>query len=170
MTNKELYLDPDKSMSDFNLYCLAHRNEFGNCKSTCGCTKKVPHYCYYEWLNLETDGVVFTDAYSEEETLNLIKNNINEIKLSEEELEHLTSDDSHTIKLNEPEMVNHPEHYNSNGMECIDVIKACMSEEAYKGFLRGNAIKYLWRYEKKVAPKEDLDKAIWYINKLKEEI
>jgi hypothetical protein len=32
--------------------------------------------------------------------------------------------------------------------------------------LKGNAIKYLWRCESKNNTIEDLNKAIWYINKL----
>lgn len=64
--------------------------------------------------------------------------------------------------------VNHPEHYNQGDIECIDAIKACMSEEAFKGFLKGSNIKYMWRYENKGKPAQDLDKAKWYLERLKE--
>ena len=70
------------------------------------------------------------------------------------------------IKKEKHDPVNHPDHYTSGGIECIDAIKASLSEEAFKGFLKGNVLKYLWRYEKKVAPKQDLEKASWYLNKL----
>lgn len=62
--------------------------------------------------------------------------------------------------------VNHPAHYNAGNIECIDAI-----EEAVKGldgkeaFATGNAIKYLWRWKRK-GGKEDLRKAVWYINRL----
>ena len=57
-----------------------------------------------------------------------------------------------------------PSHYKSNsGIECIDAIRAAMTAEEYRGFLRGNAIKYLWRCAKKGAPAEDLRKAQTYI-------
>lgn len=59
--------------------------------------------------------------------------------------------------------VNHPNHYASGGIECIEAIKSSMSEEAFKGYLKGNVQKYLWRYEKKVAPIEDLHKAQVYL-------
>lgn len=56
--------------------------------------------------------------------------------------------------------VNHPKHYTSHpsGIECIDVTK-------HMDFCIGNAMKYLWRYEDKTNPIEDLKKAIWYIEK-----
>ena len=65
--------------------------------------------------------------------------------------------------------VNRPSHYTDGGVECIDAIKASMSTEAFLGFLKGNVQKYMWRYEKKVAPVEDLKKAQWYLSKLIEE-
>jgi hypothetical protein len=68
------------------------------------------------------------------------------------------------------DMVNSPPHYNSGGIECIQAIKASMSPEAYCGYLKGNTMKYLWRYEKKVLPLEDLKKAQWYLIKLIEEV
>ncbi len=36
-------------------------------------------------------------------------------------------------------------------------------------YLQGSAIKYIWRHEHKGKPIEDLDKAIWFLNKLKEQ-
>lgn len=65
--------------------------------------------------------------------------------------------------------VNHPQHYNLNehGIECIQAIEASMSKEGFKGYLKGNVMKYLWRYEYKGKALEDLEKAAWYLNKLK---
>ena len=67
--------------------------------------------------------------------------------------------------------INNPEHYTTGDIECIDAIKASMSHEEYIGFLKGNVIKYLWRYRLKGKEKsvEDLGKAQWYLNKLIEE-
>lgn len=65
--------------------------------------------------------------------------------------------------------VNNPAHYTSGGIECIDAIKASMTEEQFKGFLKGNIIKYLWRYELKNNPVQDLEKAQWYSNRLIQE-
>jgi len=66
------------------------------------------------------------------------------------------------------DLVNNPSHYNTGEVECIDGIKAALSEEEYRGYLRGAAMKYLWRCTYKGKMKEDLSKAEWYINKLKE--
>lgn len=66
------------------------------------------------------------------------------------------------------DMVNQPAHYTSGGIECLDAIRASMTEEAFKGFLKGNVLKYMWRYEKKFNPTEDLKKAQWYLKRLEE--
>lgn len=66
--------------------------------------------------------------------------------------------------------VNHPSHYTVGGIECIEAMRASMTEEAFKGYLKGCAQKYLWRYEKKANPKQDIEKAIWYLTKLKDEL
>jgi len=65
-----------------------------------------------------------------------------------------------------PEAVNHPDHYNASGIECIDAIEAALTPEEFRGFLKGNVIKYVWR-EKHKAGDQDLAKATWYLNRLK---
>ena len=68
------------------------------------------------------------------------------------------------------DMVNHPEHYaNQGGVECIDAIKSMLTKEEYIGYLRGNALKYIWR-RSKGNYKQDIEKAQFYQNKLKDEI
>lgn len=67
------------------------------------------------------------------------------------------------------DMVNHPPHYAKtvNGIECIDAIQAAVTgDDGFKGMLRGNIIKYLWRVGKKDPAKtlEDAKKAQWYLN------
>tara|TARA_R110002167_G_scaffold251543_2_gene457761 strand:- start:1327 stop:1692 length:366 start_codon:yes stop_codon:yes gene_type:complete len=68
------------------------------------------------------------------------------------------------------DVVNSPSHYASGGIECIDAIQDSMSEIAFKGYLKGNIQKYLWRYEMKGKPVEDLKKAQWYLNRLIESV
>jgi hypothetical protein len=63
-------------------------------------------------------------------------------------------------------MVNSPKHYTAGDVECIDGIEASMTPEAFKGYCKGSSMKYLWRYELKAKPLEDLHKAQWYLNKL----
>jgi hypothetical protein len=62
------------------------------------------------------------------------------------------------------DFVNHPPHYQGS-IECIDAIEASMSAEAFKGALKANVIKYVWRYEGK-GGLESLQKAQWYLNRL----
>lgn len=61
--------------------------------------------------------------------------------------------------------VNHPSHYASGEIECIDAIESSMTNEAFCGYLKGNVQKYMWRYENK-GGLESLEKAQWYLNKL----
>lgn len=54
--------------------------------------------------------------------------------------------------------VNHPDHYNKSdsGVETIKIAR-------YFDFDCGNALKYLMRFRYKQKPREDLEKAIWYL-------
>ena len=61
--------------------------------------------------------------------------------------------------------VNRPAHYASGDIECIDAIRAQMSKEEYQGYLRGNVVKYMWRWRDKGGV-ESLRKARWYLDKL----
>ena len=65
--------------------------------------------------------------------------------------------------------VNKPDHYNVGSIEAIEAIKASMPPQEFKGYLKGNIMKYLWRYDYKGKPIEDLRKARWYLEKLIEE-
>ena len=64
------------------------------------------------------------------------------------------------------DVVNSPPHYKSGGIEAIEGIEASMGPEAYAGYLKGNIMKYMWRYERKGKPIEDLKKARWYLDRL----
>ena len=60
--------------------------------------------------------------------------------------------------------VNHPSHYTTGGIECIDAMIAAAGVEQVKSFCRLNAFKYIWRADKK-NHLEDIKKAVWYLNK-----
>ena len=64
--------------------------------------------------------------------------------------------------------VNHPAHYNSGSVECIDAIQSALTPEEFRGHCRATAIKYLYRAGKKNDENEDVQKAIWYLNKFLE--
>lgn len=61
--------------------------------------------------------------------------------------------------------VNHPPHYTAGGIETIDAIEAALTAEEFRGYCKGNALKYVWR-EKHKGQNESLRKAIWYLNRL----
>lgn len=68
---------------------------------------------------------------------------------------------SDTDKLSfNKEAVDHPEHYNQGKYEVIDVI-----EDWKLNFSLGNVIAYVARCEYKNNKKEDLEKAIWYLER-----
>ena len=59
-------------------------------------------------------------------------------------------------------MVNHPQHYGgeNNPYETLKVIEAWELN-----FTLGNAVKYISRSGKKLSSVEDLEKAVWYLNR-----
>lgn len=61
--------------------------------------------------------------------------------------------------------VNHPPHYKQGDIECIDAIKAALGD-GYKYYLQGSIIKYIWRFEHKENPVQDLQKSSWYLQRL----
>lgn len=63
------------------------------------------------------------------------------------------------------DMVNAPAHYTSGKVECIDAIESMLTRDEFIGFLRGNILKYQWRYKIKNGV-EDLKKAQWYFDRL----
>lgn len=69
-----------------------------------------------------------------------------------------------TEKRKNVDNVNHPNHYLGN-VEVIDYIEDKLTSEQFEGYLVGNVIKYLSRYQKKNGL-EDLQKGRWYLNKL----
>ena len=70
------------------------------------------------------------------------------------------------------DMVNHPSHYTSGGVECIDAITAALSkyDDPVDAWLVGQVIKYLWRAPLKGKYEEDIKKAQFYLNRLVDKI
>ncbi len=63
-------------------------------------------------------------------------------------------------------IVNAPNHYTQGDIDCIDAIKAALTPEEYRGFLRGNMMKYNWRLGLKGKATIDAEKCKWYNDKL----
>lgn len=64
--------------------------------------------------------------------------------------------------INDP---TNPDHYkNSTSLECIEAMGLIFGAQAVYDFCVCNAWKYIWRWRNKNG-QEDLNKAVWYINK-----
>ena len=63
------------------------------------------------------------------------------------------------------DMVNQPPHYNHARIECIEAIEAALTPDEFRGYCKGNMIKYTWREQYKNGD-EDLKKSSWYMNRL----
>lgn len=90
-----------------------------------------------------------------------------------ERLEKIDETDAETKveKMNiDKEMVNHPSHYTSGKVECIDAIESATGDlTGIEAVCTANIIKYVWRWKLKNGV-EDLEKASWYLNKLIEQM
>lgn len=62
--------------------------------------------------------------------------------------------------------VNRPAHYADTKIEVIDYIEDKLSPEEFRGFCKGNALKYISRAGKKGDADEDFRKAAWYLDRL----
>lgn len=67
------------------------------------------------------------------------------------------------------DLIDKQDHYTNNGIQPIEIMKANMTKEKYRGFLEGNILKYPLRYEDKNGL-EDLKKAKTYLTWLIEDI
>ena len=127
-----------------------------------------------------SDGVYSLDGgWSEARGFSEAENPLNGIRLSEfkneevnKKMEECTdgfcpmptaTTVDHNLHFFDP--VEKPVHYAAGSVECIDAIEAQMTPEEFRGYLKGNVVKYLWR-ERKKGGKESLKKARWYLNKL----
>lgn len=61
--------------------------------------------------------------------------------------------------------VTHPKHYNTGKIEVIRIIEDQLTAEEYRGYIKGQVLKYITR-ERTKNGLEDLQKAAWYLNRL----
>jgi hypothetical protein len=59
-----------------------------------------------------------------------------------------------------------PTHYQIGGIETIDYIEAKLTPEEFKGYCKGNSIKYISRAGYKGKERDDYKKAAWYLDRL----
>ena len=72
---------------------------------------------------------------------------------------------SYTTTQKSHDPVNCPSHYTTGSIEFIDYIQEKLTPEEFRGYIKGNVIKYLTREQHKNGD-EDIRKAQWYLNRL----
>ena len=77
-------------------------------------------------------------------------------------------DGSITLQSTDKEdLINKPPHYNYGSIETIDYIVDVLDDGGALDYCQGNVIKYTGtRMFTKGDPKENIKKAIWYLNKM----
>lgn len=83
--------------------------------------------------------------------------------------ESLAGNTTNTLEFDD-DIVNNPSHYQSfykDGIDCITAMQSAFGKTATAHFCLTNAFKYIWRHSSK-GKFQDIDKAIWYLNKYKE--
>ena len=90
--------------------------------------------------------------------------------LVEKARKQLEEEPHYEVAIEDKDMVNHPEHYMKGGMETIEYLKAKSTPHGFQTYLRLNAMKYLSRAEEKENLVQDLEKALWYLNRLIKEM
>lgn len=106
-------------------------------------------------LNLKKDDIV--ELYNDDGSMAPQFMRLNNSGLVFIHLDCLESIDTETSK-------NCPEHYD-NIIQPWEYMQSCMSQEEFRGYLRGNVIKYISRYTEKDGIK-DLNKAKHYLEEL----
>ena len=66
------------------------------------------------------------------------------------------------MQVKEFDIVERPAHYTHSDIECIDAIRAQLTDAEWRGYLRGQIAKYNWRLNKKDSTETDTRKLLWY--------
>lgn len=65
------------------------------------------------------------------------------------------------------DVAEHPGHYTQGNVECIEAIRSALTRDEFRGYCKGNVLKYIWR-ERHKGKDEDLAKAKKYLEFLNE--
>lgn len=101
-----------------------------------------------------TDEHEYIEAYSEDD-----KKALENLALSLDDV---------FLTVGEVDMVNHPPHYNHGGIESLDIIRMCLTKKEFKGYLKGQVLKYRERAPYKGNQEQDYAKAKFYYDVLME--
>ena len=88
-------------------------------------------------------------------------------KATEEEIEHPFGLDS-LVGFSGNDAVNSPSHYTQGTQEAIDIIEEAIdaAPSVQAGMLQAQVLKYLLRLWHKDNPRQDAEKARWYLSRL----
>lgn len=107
------------------------------------------------------------DIYTNPEKFKEVRDNLGELQLEQSIMDVYATRINSLPEDAKIDMVNHPQHYRTGKIECIDCISAVVSmydgEQAYDV---GQVVKYLYRAPTKQNFMQDLKKAQWYLNRL----
>jgi len=78
----------------------------------------------------------------------------------------ISDEDLTTTHPSREDVINNPSHYKVGGYEAIDVIKAKLTPEEYRGYCKGNVLKYVMRANYKEHHDQDCEKARYYMEEL----
>ena len=104
---------------------------------------------------------------NKEDIKKMLREIVDEDEASEREFMKAMEEDAEDfIKKSESENIDHPAHYNHGKYETFTKLQAILSPQEYRGFLKGNIIKYMDRADYKGHKEEDLAKADRYMEEL----
>lgn len=108
-----------------------------------------------------------TDIYTNPERFKEVRDDLGKSQLEQSIMDVYANKMNSIPEAAKIDMVNHPQHYKTGKIECIDCISAVVNmydgEQAYDV---GQVIKYLYRAPTKQNFMQDLKKAQWYLNRL----
>ena len=137
--------------------------------------EKIKEYCKSSYCSncaIRNECTADFIAKVHERAKNINNNSLSNAYDIEKNYDIIFGNDSEAKKEKVEDMVNHPSHYTSGGVECIDAITSALSsyEDPVDSWLVGQVIKYLWRAPLKGKYEEDIKKAQFYLNRLVEKI
>ena len=113
-------------------------------------------------LFIRTNGTCEEDNLCGAEELKTIKDVLQDTEAPQEDDGAYDFNDFEVV---EPDPIN-PTHYQIGGIETIGYIEAKLTPEEFKGYCKGNSIKYISRAGHKGEEIDDYKKAAWYLDKL----
>ena len=114
-----------------------------------------------------SDAVKAGMTFAEYTGANITEESLDFEPKEEEVLRGITAESLNFEEAPKSDAVNHPSHYNRYSREVIESIKGLCTPDEFRGYLKGNIIKYSARYPDKGGI-QDIDKLAKYTQFLKE--